>query len=291
MTVWYYADAQNNRHGPLTAAEFSALHAAGTLTAQTLVWREGLDAWVPWQQRMQEVIKTSLPPPAPVEVDSGQVSPYAPPKAPVHDDSEHVAGGHVVYAGFWKRVAASIIDSFVTTSLVYAVLIPLVMISGAGFGAFAGEPDAMAAGGGIVMVVFYLISLLIPLFYLTWMHSSGNQATLGKMAVGIKVTSGEGHRISFWLAFGRYFAYILSSLLLMIGLIMAAFTERKQALHDLMCNTLVVDKHAFTNTPERQNDGLGTIAITVLVLAGLLVVGMFALIVLAIAAIYAGGWR
>ena len=65
---------------------------------------------------------------------------------------------------------------------------------------------------------------------------------------------------------------------------MAAFTERKQGLHDLMCDTLVVDKWAFTSHPERQRDELGTVAVVVLVLGGLLIVG---LLVLAVAAGFA----
>ena len=145
--------------------------------------------------------------------------------------------------------------------------------------------------GALFTAAYYLTSILIPMVYLAWMHSSSNQASLGKMAVGIKVVRTDGERISFLRGIGRYFGYMLSSLLLMIGLIMAAFTDRKQALHDFICDTLVVDKHAFTSHPELQRDELGSVTIAILVLAGLFVVGMFVLIGIAIAAIAAGGWR
>lgn len=79
---------------------------------------------------------------------------------------------------------------------------------------------------------------------------------------------------------GRYFATFVSTLTLMIGYLMAAFTERKQALHDLMCDTVVVDKWAFTENAHLQNRELGTVTIVILVLAGL---STLALIIAAVA--------
>jgi uncharacterized RDD family membrane protein YckC len=72
------------------------------------------------------------------------------------------------------------------------------------------------------------------------MESSAKQATVGKMALGIIVTDLEGRRLGFGRATGRYFAKILSALILGIGFLMAAFTERKQGLHDMVASTLVV---------------------------------------------------
>jgi uncharacterized RDD family membrane protein YckC len=78
--------------------------------------------------------------------------------------------------------------------------------------------------------------------YFAMMESSNKMATLGKMAIGIKVTDLNGNRISFGRATGRYFAKILSGMILMIGYIMAGFTEKKQALHDMIASCLVVMK-------------------------------------------------
>jgi uncharacterized RDD family membrane protein YckC len=72
------------------------------------------------------------------------------------------------------------------------------------------------------------------------MTSSDRQATVGKIAVGLKVTDLYGQRISFARATGRHFAKILSAMVLFIGYIMVAFTERKQGLHDILAGTLVV---------------------------------------------------
>jgi Tfp pilus assembly major pilin PilA len=79
-------------------------------------------------------------------------------------------------------------------------------------------------------------------FYYALMESSGQQATLGKRAVGIKVTDLEGNQISFGRATGRLAAHILSGVILGIGFAMAAFTSRRQTLHDKIAGTLVVKR-------------------------------------------------
>jgi uncharacterized RDD family membrane protein YckC len=74
------------------------------------------------------------------------------------------------------------------------------------------------------------------------MESSSKQGTLGKTIVGIKVTDSNGDRLSFGRAAGRYFASIVSGLTLGIGFMMAGWTSKKQTLHDMIANTLVVNK-------------------------------------------------
>jgi uncharacterized RDD family membrane protein YckC len=85
-----------------------------------------------------------------------------------------------------------------------------------------------------------LIGLLVGWLYSALQESSETQATFGKKMMGIVVTDLDGNRISFGRATGRHFAKIPSACVLLIGYIMAAFTERKQALHDMMAGTLVV---------------------------------------------------
>src|SRR3546814_11845536 len=89
--------------------------------------------------------------------------------------------------------------------------------------------------------------------------------------------------------FRSYFGMMLSGLILGIGFLMAAFTERKQALHDMICDTVVVDQWAFTAHPDQQREELGTVAWVVLVLGGLLFVGMVLLAFAGLAAIAAAG--
>jgi len=106
-----------------------------------------------------------------------------------------------------------------------------------------------AAGGAVRMPDFGigLVSRIVlqTLFFCAFwiyeaaMESSSKQATLGKMALGLKVTDEQGRRISFGRATARYFSKIISGMILLIGYIMAGFTARKQALHDMIAGTLV----------------------------------------------------
>ncbi len=81
---------------------------------------------------------------------------------------------------------------------------------------------------------------MISWLYFAKLESGPHQSTFGKRAMGLKVTNLAGGRIGFGQASGRFFGKIVSGMTLYIGFIMAGFTERKQALHDLIAGTLVV---------------------------------------------------
>ncbi len=90
------------------------------------------------------------------------------------------------------------------------------------------------------LVAIRLLALMAGWIYFASMESSGWQATLGKKALGLKVTDLAGNRITFARASGRFFGKLLSGMILMIGFFMAGFTERKQALHDILAGCLVL---------------------------------------------------
>jgi len=139
---------------------------------------------------------------------------------------------HIVeYAGFWKRFAAFIIDSILMTIVTYIVYL-IFIIPGVLSGA---KPES-----GIL--IGWIMGIIVNWLYWAVMESSSRQATLGKMALGIIVTDYAGKRVSFGRATGRQFARIISALILLIGYIMAGFTEKKQALHDMIAECLVVVK-------------------------------------------------
>jgi uncharacterized RDD family membrane protein YckC len=144
-----------------------------------------------------------------------------------------VAG--VRYGGFWIRVVAAIIDAIIMR----VVVAPIgVIFGGLGMaGMMTGLPHRgiQMLGGGVTFILLLFGSWL----YEALMESSSYQATLGKMIFGMKVTDLNGNRISFERATGRHFAKWLSGMILGIGYIMVAFTERKQGLHDLLAGTLV----------------------------------------------------
>jgi uncharacterized RDD family membrane protein YckC len=133
--------------------------------------------------------------------------------------------GSPEYAGFWKRLLASLIDGI----LMFIPILPLYIL-------ILVDPRI------IYFLIFYPLGLLLPWLYFAIMESSSRQATLGKMALGIVVTDTQGRQISFARATGRYFGKIISCLILYIGYLMIAFTQRKQGLHDIMAECLVVVK-------------------------------------------------
>ena len=301
MSEWYYADAARHRQGPLSAADLTQRFHQRTIRLDTLVWRDGLPQWQPLRDFSEELALHQAPAEtfynvadsgmAPVATGNGGAtidSPYAPPAAELTSTNIVHAGGEVVHAGLWKRFAASIIDSFVTGILSYLVLIPLMLALGLGMGSLLGTAEAMAGGVGLLFnLLMYPISIGIPALYFGWMHASSRQASLGKMAVDIKVVRSNGEPISFWRGFLRYVAYMLFTLVtcglgVIISGLMVAFSERKQALHDMICDTLVVDKWAFTAHPEWQRHELGTVTVVVLAIGGLLIVGTIAVMVFAI---------
>ena len=159
--------------------------------------------------------------------------------AVVAPDAAVAQSRSVTYAGFWKRFAALLIDSVLLSigGLIVGVAFGAVL---GGVMAVAGYdlPTTQAACG----VSGYILGTILNWLYYTLFESSSKQATLGKMALGIQVTDLEGRRVSFARANGRYWAKFVSSLTLCIGFLMAAFTERKQALHDVMAGCLVVNR-------------------------------------------------
>ncbi|HEY5972883.1 MAG TPA: RDD family protein [Pseudoxanthomonas sp.] len=181
-------------------------------------------------------------------------NPYRPSLAPLRTYSARVRDEDVVYAGFWKRAAAVIVDSII------------IGIAGGLGGEALGTLLGDLTGGGELAVVLLtmLITFILQACYFAFFHSAFSLATPGKMIVGIKVVRGNGEPISFWRGVARYFATIPSTLILCIGYLMAAFTDRKRALHDMICDTVVVDKWAFSPQPEMQREELGTAAVVIL---------------------------
>lgn len=148
-----------------------------------------------------------------------------------------------LYAGFWKRFLACIIDAIIVNVLCLVIIV-LGVISIYGTSILTGTiPNDLTAG--ITTVLIMIAAYIFPWLYYALMESSDKQATLGKMAVGIIVTDENNNRISFGKASGRFFAKIVSALALYIGFIMVGFTRKKQGLHDIMATCLVLNKNAL----------------------------------------------
>jgi uncharacterized RDD family membrane protein YckC len=141
-------------------------------------------------------------------------------------------------SGFWRRVVAYLMDSLIVMAaagLVAVVFILSVIHTGRTF------------QNNLPLIILLIITCAFGLFVFSWLYealltSSRRGATLGKRAVGIRIVRTDGARLSFRRATGRHFLKTLITplVLLFIGYLMAAFTARKQALHDIMASTLVV---------------------------------------------------
>lgn len=158
----------------------------------------------------------------------------------------------VTYAGFWLRFAAYIIDMAVLSVVGMVLAVPTVIsIVTIALGLKdLNDPMEILKDGNLVrvgmllgiIILVSLISLVTSWLYYALMESSKMGGTLGKMAIGLKVTDLDGNRISFARATGRYFARIVTNLTMFIGYIMAGFTEKRQALHDILASCLVIKK-------------------------------------------------
>lgn len=156
----------------------------------------------------------------------------------------------VEYAGFWLRFLALLVDNVVLGLGLVLVLIPLIFLTGLRelLGQF--HPDEELNDGGIFVLMGFVFLLATASLVLTWlyhalMESSEWQATLGKKALGLVVTDMTGQRVSFARATGRHFGKIITNLVpLFIGYIMAGFTVKKQALHDMMAGCLVLRRNS-----------------------------------------------
>jgi len=144
-----------------------------------------------------------------------------------------------MYAGFWKRALAWVIDTSIlgiggaiVGGLAGAGIVMVLRIMGAERGVI--ESTAQVAG--------FFLGIGLNWIYFTIFESSARQATLGKMAIGITVTDLEGKRIDFARANARYWSKFISAILLLLGFVIAGFTRKKQALHDMIASTLVVNR-------------------------------------------------
>jgi uncharacterized RDD family membrane protein YckC len=166
---------------------------------------------------------------APMVAAAAPVVAYAPPPAVA-------IGPH--YGGFWIRFLAHLLDGIVLSVLFVPIFIIFLLP------AFIKAVNHINAEEPPVEL-FSAIFLMIPVIWIVqWLYdalstSSSWQGTIGKKVLRLKVTDEAGNRISFGRATGRFFGKLLSGMIMNVGFIMIAFTERKQGLHDMIAGTLV----------------------------------------------------
>jgi uncharacterized RDD family membrane protein YckC len=185
------------------------------------------------------------PPAAPAYVPPPPAAPapaYTPPPPPPspYPYLPDPAAPRVTYAGFWIRFVAWFIDAILLWILslgAHAVIrlsagYPVMPI----WKASDSAPFALSCAEA-------LVDLVVNWLYYALFESSASQGTLGKQALRLRVTDLQARRISFARATGRYFAKIVSAITLCVGFIMVAFTARRQGLHDMIAETVVLRDH------------------------------------------------
>ena len=155
-------------------------------------------------------------------------------------DPDYYKPVQIKYAGFWLRFLAIILDTILIGVLDIIILVIFFGIHIINHYKILFDPAHLHLKIFTAFIPIIITSVCIKWFYFAGMESSRHQATPGKMALDIKVTGMEGNRISFARATGRYFGKILSGLILDIGYIMAGLTDKKQALHDKLADTIVI---------------------------------------------------
>ncbi|MFT3831452.1 MAG: RDD family protein [Opitutaceae bacterium] len=254
--AWYYA-VSNQRLGPVSEEEFGALVINGTITPSTLVWRQGMNDWLPYAQ-------TTAGGAAPDDPDSAvcAVSGKRYPKSQMLQyegrwvSAEHrdvffqrlreglnpaaadTMPGPYGYAGFWIRFVARIIDGLAVGFVNMLIVFPMAFLFGMYTASNRGTTPNLALVIGF-QVVTNLLSFAMAIGYELWMIRKYD-ATLGKMALGLKLLRADGAKLGKGRIVGRYFAHFVSGITLLIGYMMAGWDDEKRALHDRICDTRVI---------------------------------------------------
>ncbi len=248
--TWHYVD-QGTQAGPVTDEELAALHSQGKINDDTLVWRTGLEQWIPYRAAKAQgdapgggvsagsagvvCVECKKVFPASETIRHGNVNVCATCK-PVFlqklSEGATLNSEALNYASVPTRFAAVFLDGLILGG--FNVLTNLIVVGSA---VNSREPGQVSAVQGILM----LIQFAVGISYETFMIGKYG-ATLGKMACKIKVITADGGPVGYGRACGRYFSKILSSLICLIGYIMAIPDEEKRALHDRICGTRVVTK-------------------------------------------------
>lgn len=241
---WYYVHA-GQRVGPISGEELDRLFQSGAVNVDTLVWRAGMADWQPYSAfKGVEPGLAAVSASANALVCSECGNSFSAENL-IQIGSQAVCGdckstllqrlkegaslpGILEYAGFGIRFAAKVIDGVIGIVLYWVLVLGSV-------GLVRARPQQGTTILLMITLAYYVILGSYSIFFL-----GKYGATPGKMACKIKVISANGSNVSYGRATGRFFAELLSGLILYIGYIIAAFDEEKRALHDRICDTRVV---------------------------------------------------
>jgi uncharacterized RDD family membrane protein YckC len=237
--------------GPFTRAQLAEKLRSGEFSLSDLAFVEGLSQWTPLRDVLARVDVTEMPLPPPVTAPPVP-APVSPPSAYSYAATMQPPS-HLVFAGFWVRFAAYLIDAVILSVPIgiLGVIVGVVMVAA---GAASGFTHSMQnfnsdspanAAFPIAIVLFELVIgagfAVLGWLYFALLESGPHQGTYGKQIMNLKVTGMTGERVSIGRASGRFFSKIITGMVpFAMGYIMMVFMDKKQALHDLIASTLVV---------------------------------------------------
>ncbi|MEQ1945627.1 MAG: RDD family protein [Bryobacteraceae bacterium] len=224
---WYYAENGQQR-GPVDDDALATLVNSGAVRDDTLVWHEGMQNWQSYGSARGAAAPPGVTAPG-IAVQATPASAYVPENYATRPQS-------VRYAGFWIRFLARLIDGILLNVALMVVRLPLGLSL---MGPISTREPREIMAAAVAIIVGSLVSLAVGAGYEIFFVSARG-ATLGKMALGLKVVRPDGAPISLGQSAGRYCAQFLSALTLFIGYIMAGFDEQKRSLHDRICETRVI---------------------------------------------------
>jgi len=205
-----YIKRHGQRYGPYSLAEVNRQIAAGSLNPSEPGWHEAAPGWKP----LFSIAGVILPGAASASATPIGIATPNPPE-------------DINYAGFWIRAVALVIDTII-------LAIPI----GIFWYKFWPDPNDLTFHHLLPAV---LVIAALKIFYFAGLWSLPMQATIGQEICRLRVLRDrDDPRISFLRALLRLFGMVLSTLTLGTGYIMAAFTERKRALHDILAGTCVI---------------------------------------------------
>jgi uncharacterized RDD family membrane protein YckC len=143
------------------------------------------------------------------------------------------------FAGFWLRAVAYLIDT-IFISLVFGLIASFYPST---FIKFPDTGSTSLTSLPQLTPVAFAITITATWFYYTMFEASVWQATPGKRVMRLYVADLNGQRLTFARAAARNFAKMISSLTFLVGYLVAGFTEKKQALHDILASCLVLRRH------------------------------------------------
>jgi uncharacterized RDD family membrane protein YckC len=238
--TWYYAQG-GEQLGPVEDLDFQQLVDTGLIQPATLVWRPDQAEWMEYGQLMAGSTGWAACAECGVNHPDQELLMYAgqpicPACKPVFVQKirEGLRLSWIMeYATFWVRFGAKFIDNLIMTVINYLLLF-ILGAAGAAMGLLQAEMAFFFLQGAQILLSFGLSALYTTLMIGRY------QATVGKMALKIKVVRPDGERVGYWRAFARYWAEMLSGMTMGIGYFIAAFDEERRSLHDHLCSTRVV---------------------------------------------------